>query len=101
MEFLLALLGIILGVAALVFAGRLQREIKQLSAGVESAIQSASRSRVASDAAAATLSRDQDELWRMRADVDSARREVQAVYPELEAVRKEIEPTRKSIEGEL
>jgi chromosome segregation ATPase len=99
MDYVLAIVALVVGGAALVLIQRVRKEVRQLSSGVDSAIQTASRSRVASDAAAATLSRDQDELWRMRSDVDSARREVEGLRPELDAIRGEIDGVRGDIQG--
>jgi chromosome segregation ATPase len=99
MDFVLAILGLVLAGTALVLGQRLKQDVRRLSAGVDSAIQTASRSRVASDAAAATLSRDQDELWRMRFDVDNARTDAAAIRDEIQSVRRQVIEVQENAEG--
>jgi chromosome segregation ATPase len=98
-DFLLAVLALALAIGAIAAGYRLKGEVQRLSVGVESAIATAARSRNASDAAAATLSRDQDTLWRMRSDVDAARKEVGDVRQEIEAVRNDIDGFRGDLEN--
>jgi septal ring factor EnvC (AmiA/AmiB activator) len=99
MEYLVAVLALVLAIASIGAWYRLKGEVQRLSSGVDSAIDTAARSRVASDAAAATLARDQDALWRMRSDVDSAGKNVGGIRQEIEAVRNDVERDRQDIES--
>lgn len=99
MDVLLALLGLVLAIGALVAGYRLKVNLQRLSAGVDRAIQTASRSRIASDSAAATLARDQDTLWRMRSDVDGARRDVEGLRTEVGAIRTDVDALRGRLDG--
>ncbi len=98
MDLLIALFALICAIAALALIRRQNVQAQRLSNAVDVVSQTASRARVASDAAAATLARDQDALWRMRSDVDAARRDIEGVHAEIEAVRQEIEIVRRDIE---
>ena len=74
-------------------------EVQSLNSGLDVVGQTASRARVASDAAAATLARDQDALWRMRSDLDIAQQEVGVVRGDIKSAHQEIAIVRRDIEA--
>jgi septal ring factor EnvC (AmiA/AmiB activator) len=100
LAFAAAVVALICALAALWLLRRLNKKMDNVSAGLDVVSQTAARSRVASDAAAATLARDQDALWRMRSDVDSVRQDIQAVHARIEDTRKEIALVRRDIESD-
>jgi septal ring factor EnvC (AmiA/AmiB activator) len=98
-DFLVAIIALLLAIGSIAASYKLKAEVRRLNVGVDSAIDTAARSRVASDAAAATLSRDQDALWRMRSDVDTARKDIGEVRQEIQAVRTDIDGVHRDFEN--
>ena len=98
MDLVLAFIALVCGIGALGLLRRMHRQMQNLNSGLDVVGQTAARARVASDAAAATLARDQDALWRMRSDVDSVRQEIASVREEIEVVRGEIQSVRRELE---